>query len=158
MPSRLCFEMAFLSYTVYMSVLCDTDRNFVPMLSNLIDKEYERCMQKQRIKSIAKSAVQFVLNPRFLLCFGIAWLITNGWSYIFLGIGTYYGIGWMIAAGGGYLTFLWFPFTPEKLVTVLIAMWLLKLLFPNDEKTLGVLKRLYEKYRIKRKSRNKNQE
>ena len=78
-------------------------------------------------------------NPRFLLCFGIAWMITNGWSYILFGIGTYFGIGWMIAVSGAYLAFLWLPISPEKIVTVAIAIGLLRLIFPKDEKTLGVL-------------------
>ncbi|MBQ1477168.1 MAG: hypothetical protein IIZ33_03375 [Erysipelotrichaceae bacterium] len=26
-------------------------------------------------------------DPRYILCFLIAWMITNGWAYIFLGIG-----------------------------------------------------------------------
>ena len=108
-------------------------------------------MMKEKLKKIIK----FIVNPRFLLCFGIAWLITNGWSYILLGAGTFYDIGWMIAVAGAYLTFLWLPVSPEKIVTVLIAMWLLKVLFPNDQRTLGVLKELYEKYKIKRKSKRK---
>lgn len=112
-------------------------------------------MLKQKIKSIIKTVIQFIINPRFLLCFGIAWLITNGWSYILLGIGTLFDIGWMVAVAGGYLTFLWLPISPEKLVTLLLAMWLLKLLFPNDQKTLGVLKSLYVKYKIKRNSKKK---
>lgn len=105
------------------------------------------------IREKLKKLVQFIMNPRFLLCFGIAWLITNGWSYILLGIGTYYRIDWMITVSGAYLAFLWLPISPEKIVTVLIAMWLLRLLFPNDKKTLGVMKDLYQKYRIKRKSK-----
>ena len=32
------------------------------------------------MKKIIKTVVQFILNPHFLICFGIAWLITNGWS------------------------------------------------------------------------------
>ncbi|MBE6650652.1 MAG: hypothetical protein E7613_04995 [Ruminococcaceae bacterium] len=106
-------------------------------------------MNLQKIKTIAQVVLQFLLNPRFLLCFGIAWLITNGWSYILLGIGTFYGIHWMTAAAGAYLTFLWLPISPEKLVTLLLAMWFLKMLFPNDQKTLGVLKGIYEKYKRK---------
>ena len=94
---------------------------------------------------------QFIFNPRFLLCFGIAWFITNGWSYIMLGAGTYLGIGWMITVSGAYLAFLWIPFTPEKIITVTIAMFLLKLLFPNDEKTLGQLKIIYAKAKIRNK-------
>ena len=110
-------------------------------------------MLKQKIKKI----IQFILNPRLILCFGIAWLITNGWSYILFGIGTYYGIGWMIAVGGAYLTFLWLPISPEKIVTVIISIWLLRLLFPKDEKTLGTLRELREKYKIK-KNKEKTRE
>lgn len=85
-----------------------------------------------------------------MLCFGIGWMITNGWSYIMLGVGTYYNIGWMIAVAGAYLTFLWLPISPEKIVTVAIAMALLRWLFPKDEKTLGVLKEIHEKANAKR--------
>ena len=116
---------------------------------------------KKKIKVI----VQFILNPRFLLCFGIAWLITNGWSYIVLAIGTLFQIPWMITVSGAYMALLWFPFTPEKLITLIIAMALLKWLFPNDQKTLGILKELYaktkeksRKYREKRKKQKKMSE
>lgn len=115
---------------------------------------------KEKIKQIIKKAIQFLLNPRFLLCFGLAWMITNGWSYVFVGVGTVYKIGWMFAVGTAYLTFLWFPFTPEKIVTVFIAIALLKWLFPKDEKTLAVLQKMYQaakdalkKQRKKRKKR-----
>jgi len=96
---------------------------------------------KERLKKI----LQFITNPRLLLCFGLAWIITNGWSYILLAVGTWLGIGWMIAVSGAYLTFLWLPISPEKIVTVAIAMALLRFLFPNDQKTLGVLKNMYAK-------------
>lgn len=96
---------------------------------------------KQKIKKI----LQFIANPRLLLCFGLAWIITNGWSYILLAVGTWLGIGWMIAVATAYLAFLWLPISPEKIVTVAIAMGLLRLLFPNDQKTLGVLKNMYAK-------------
>ena len=112
---------------------------------------------KDKIKAFLKAAIRFIANPRLLLCFGIAWLITNGWSYIMLGIGTYYGIEWMIAVAGGYLTFLWLPISPEKILTVLIAMGLLKLIFPKDEKTLGVLRGIYAKYKTKRKNKSKSE-
>ncbi len=97
------------------------------------------------MKQKTKKIIQFIANPKLLLCFGIAWIITNGWSYIFLGIGTYYGIGWMVAVSVAYLTFLWLPVSPEKIVTFLIAIGLLRLLFPKDEKTLAVLKSGFEK-------------
>lgn len=107
------------------------------------------------IKAKIKKFVQFLLNPRLVLCFGLAWMITNGWSYILLGIGTYFGIGWMIAVSGAYLTFLWIPVTPEKIVTVAIAILLLRFLFPNDKKTLAVLKDMRERIKanVKRKKK-----
>lgn len=106
---------------------------------------------KEKIKEVFKKIIYFLFNPRFLLCFGIGWMITNGWSYIMLGVGTYYNIGWMIAVAGAYLTFLWLPISPEKIVTVAIAMALLRWFFPKDEKTLGVLKEMHEKMHEKRK-------
>ena len=96
---------------------------------------------KQKLKKI----VQFIANHRLLLCFGLAWLITNGWSYILLAVGTWLGKTWMIAVAGAYLTFLWLPISPEKLVTFAIAILLLRWLFPHDEKTLGTLKAGYAK-------------
>lgn len=90
------------------------------------------------MKNKLKKVLEFVANPRLLLCFGLAWMITNGWSYILLGLGTYYEIGWMAAVAGTYLTILWFPFSPEKIITFGISIILLKWLFPNDRKTLGV--------------------
>ena len=82
------------------------------------------------------------MNPRLLLCLGLAWMITNGWSYILFAIGTACGIEWMAAVGGGYMALLWVPATPEKLLTCIIAIFLLKRLFPHDTKTLGVLHEL----------------
>lgn len=94
---------------------------------------------KEKIKRWLKTAIEFCLNPRFLLCFGIAWLITNGWCYIMVALGTALKVGWMIAVGGAYAAALWVPFTPEKIITVIIAIALLRLLFPNDQKTLKKL-------------------
>ena len=96
-------------------------------------------------KRLIRKALEFILNPRFLLCFGAGWMITNGWSYLMMAAGTYWGIPWMITVSGAYLAFLWFPFSPEKLVTVTIAIWLLNRLFPNDTKTLAVLKTIKQK-------------
>lgn len=87
-----------------------------------------------KFKEKFKKTIGFLLNPHFLLCLGIAWLITNGWSYILLGIGTYYGIGWMIAVASAYLAFLWLPISPEKIAIFAIALALLRWLFPNDKK------------------------
>lgn len=116
-------------------------------------------------KELFVKIAEFIFNPRFLLCFGLAWIITNGWSYIMFGIGAYFKIEWMIAVAGAYLAFLWLPISPEKIVTLLISMALLQWLFPNDEKTLGMLKSLYSKARThwkdrkdKKKSKNEKVE
>lgn len=100
----------------------------------------------QRIKSI----LQFLFNPPLLICFGIAWMITNGWSYLLFAFGVYFDIPLLIGIASAYLAFLWIPFTPEKLVTVIIAIALLKHFFPQDEKTLKKLEMLYETYKSKK--------
>ena len=86
--------------------------------------------------------LQFIFNPRFVLCFGVAWMVTNGWSYILFGLGSYFQNTLMLTISGAYLSFLWLPVSPEKLATLAIAIVLLKKLFPNDEKTLLVLTNL----------------
>jgi len=90
-------------------------------------------------RSVKKWILVF-LNPHMLLCFGIAWMITNGWSYVLAGIGTLAHLPWMTAIGVTWLSIVWLPFTPEKILTLLIAVFLLRLLFPKDEKTLAVVK------------------
>ena len=92
------------------------------------------------MKDKLKKVIRFITNPRLLLCVAIAWLITNGWSYILFGVGSYFSIHWMTAVAGAYIAFLWLPISPEKIVTFAIAIALLRLLFPNDQKTLAVLK------------------
>lgn len=112
------------------------------------------------MKEKLKKVVQFIANPRLLLCFGIAWLITNGWSYILLALGSLLGIGWMIAVASAYLTFLWLPISPEKIVTVAITIALLRWLFPNDQKTLGAMKEAYAKLKaaLKRRKDHKKED
>ena len=112
------------------------------------------------MKEKLKIIVEFVANPRLVFCFGIAWMITNGWSYVMLGLGTFFQVGWMIAVSSAYLAFLWVPFTPEKIVTTIIAIFLLRWLFPRDEKTLGMLLKLRDSLRQKRqeKKEQKKQE
>ncbi len=118
-------------------------------------------MKKEKVKQGAKKTLWFLLNPRFLLCFGVAWILTNGWSYILMAIGTWFRIEWMMAVAGAYLAFLWLPVSPEKILTVTIAIALLKWLFPNDTKTLAVLVGWYRKAKSvvagkKAKKKNRN--
>lgn len=117
-------------------------------------------LNREKLIEIAKKVLYCISNPRLLLCFGIAWMITNGWSYVMMGIGTFFGIQWMMAVSGAYLAFLWLPISPEKIVTLAIAIFLLKKLFPHDTKTLGLLhelhmktKALYQKEKDKKKKK-----
>ncbi len=111
------------------------------------------------MKKSAKKILHFIVNPHFLLCFAVAWMITNGWSYILLGLGTYLEIEWMIALSGAYLAFLWLPISPEKIVTLAIAIALLRGWLPRDKKTLAVLRELHAKAlrSIKRKKRDRSE-
>lgn len=97
------------------------------------------------MKKTVLKIIRFILNPRLLLCILLAWFITNGWSYVALAIGSYFRIIWLMTVSGTYLTLLWLPFTPEKIITFAIAIALLQKLFPNDLKTLAVLKELHKK-------------
>ncbi|MBR6695697.1 MAG: hypothetical protein IKL70_04710 [Oscillospiraceae bacterium] len=106
---------------------------------------------KEKLKKIK----DFILNPRLLLCLLIGWMITNGWSYILLALGTIFEIEWMLAVSGGYIAFLWLPLSPEKVITVGIAIFLMQKFFPDDEKTLAVLKDLYKN--VKESSQNRKQ-
>lgn len=98
------------------------------------------------MKEKLRKFILFILNPRLLFCFGVAWMITNGWSYLAFAVGSLYEIEWLVAIATAYLAFLWVPMTPEKIVTVIIAIWLLRLLFPKDEKTLKILKDMHESF------------
>ncbi len=113
---------------------------------------------KLDIKKQIKKLLMFLLNPRLILCFLAGWMITNGWSYIMLGIGTFFGIPWMIAVAGAYLAFLWIPATPEKIVTIAIAIFFLRIFFPKDKYTLGVLREMsaMAKASLKKKKKKKD--
>ncbi len=95
---------------------------------------------KNRILKTLKKWLMVILNPRLLLCLFVAWMITNGWSYVFTVLGTAFDIQWMVITGTAYMSLLWVPFTPEKILTVIIAIFLMRLVFPNDKKTIGVLR------------------
>lgn len=110
------------------------------------------------MKNKIKKIIQFIANPRLLFCIVLAWFITNGWSYLMFGIGTYLKIHWMVAVSGAYLAFLWLPVSPEKIVTFAIAIALLRWIFPKDEKTLAVLKEFYTKAKNVIKSKKAKRE
>lgn len=105
-----------------------------------MERDYEKTPLKTRIFNTIKKWVMVVLNPRLLLCLFVAWMITNGWSYVFVALGTLLDITWMIVTGTAYMSLLWVPFTPEKILTVVIAIFLMRVIFPRDKKTVAVLK------------------
>ena len=107
------------------------------------------------IMSKLKKLIEFILNPRFLLCFGLAWMITNGWCYIFIAAGSFYDIEWMFYVGTTYLAFLWLPITPEKIITIPLAIAFLKAFFPKDQQTLAVLMQMYQKAKDALKGKKK---
>ena len=98
---------------------------------------------KEGLKKIA----QFLLNPRLVICVAIAWMITNGWSYVLFALGTFFHIQWMTVVAGAYLAFLWIPFTPEKIFTFAIAMAVLRRWY---EKAKNAVRRKREEHREKK--------
>ncbi len=130
----LCTVMIFISFACY------TKANLTALIKMQLPQFIGGIM-----KSKLRTIYNFIANPRLLSCILVAWFITNGWSYVMFAVGTHYEISWMIAVSGAYLAFLWLPVSPEKLVTFAIAIALLRWLFPDDNKTLAVLKQLYDK-------------
>ena len=110
------------------------------------------------MKAKIKYWLKRLCNWRFLICFGLAWMITNGWSYVFIFLGTRLDIKWMSITGTTYLAFLWLPFTPEKLITIPIALWFLKIFFPSDKSIHEELNKELEQEKISlRKKQNKKE-
>lgn len=98
-----------------------------------------------------KKFIKFLFNWRFALSFGIAWLITNGWAYIALGIGLWFDIKWLSAVAGAYTAFLYLPFTLEKLITIPLAIFICKIIFPKQKKIQDELNVLLEEEKKKLK-------
>ena len=92
------------------------------------------------------SGIKVYLRPftsfRFLLSFGVAWMLTNGWAYLIafapLGLPE-----WIVWFSRWYIGFLYLPWTPEKLVTIPMAIWFHIRLFKNDDKTHKQLQDMY---------------
>ena len=94
--------------------------------------------------NIIKEKVKPFLNIKFLLSFFCAWMVTNGWSYLFVVLGPVLNLKWMTTVGVSYQTFLWLPCTPEKIVTIPLAIFLHRIIFPRDFKNLEKLNRMFE--------------
>lgn len=93
------------------------------------------------LKERLRPWLRAVTNPHLLISLALAWFLTNGWAYCALGAGAYFDIGWLRNIGTVYIGLLWLPGTPEKLVTFALAMLLLRLFFPEDTRTLAMVRR-----------------
>lgn len=109
-------------------------------------------IEKSSVKKRLKKLLAALLNPSFLLCFGLAWMITNGWCYLFLLLGSLLSCTWMTIVGGAYASLLWLPFTPEKILTLSLAILFLRWFFPHDQRTLQALRDEYSLLRQKLRS------
>ena len=116
-------------------------------MKEILWKEGKRMGKRTRgLWKKIKQLIRLLLNWRFLICFGIAWMITNGWSYVLFALGTVTGSAWMLAVSGAYLAFLWLPISPEKIVTCAIALILVRFLFPRHRDALRAqLKEIFGK-------------
>lgn len=85
--------------------------------------------ERDGIIAFLKAIWDYIRDWRTFISFFIAWMITNGWCYVFIVLGTWLKIKWMKITGWSYLAFLWLPITPEKIVTIPLGMGIKKLLF-----------------------------
>lgn len=86
-----------------------------------------------KIKIKLKQIIKFFADWRMAICFILAWMITNGWAYLFIAFGSLFEIKWMLGIGTGYIAILWLPCTPEKLITIPLSVAIKKLLFKKEK-------------------------
>ncbi len=87
----------------------------------------------KRLLTKIKTYIAPFLNWRILIIYLPIWFIMSGWTYLFIYLGTRHHVGWMLAAGTFWATVLWLPFTPEKLITVPLTLYLYVKLFGHKE-------------------------
>ena len=78
-------------------------------------------------------------------------MITNGWSYISFAISSIFDISWLKVVATTYISLLWLPFTPEKILTFIIALFIMKKIFPQDQKSIQELENMINKEKRKNK-------
>lgn len=104
---------------------------------------------KKKLLKLLKTLKNFFVNPHLVICFAIAWIITNGWAYASLVFGTRFGIKWLTVVAGAYIAVLYSPLCAEGILTFIIAIGLMKLLFPKDEKTLRLIRVYFRRYKTR---------
>lgn len=92
------------------------------------------------------------LSWRILVCYLPFWFIFTGWTYVALAIGN----TWWKTISGVWLGIMWMPFAPEKLITIPLAIWLHKKLFPRH--STNDLDSILEKEKASVRGRNKKGE
>ncbi len=83
-----------------------------------------------------KNLFRIFADSRFLLCFGLRRLETDGWSYISFTGGIRMRWDVLQRIVGTYMVLLRELFTPEKIICFFSAVWLTKRFFPNDQRSL----------------------
>ena len=81
-------------------------------------------------------------NLKFAISFGLAWVITNGIWYVFAFVPMRLP-DWLVWFSRSYIAFLYIPTTPEKLITIPMAIFFQTQLFKGDEKTKAQLNDMY---------------
>ena len=87
----------------------------------------------KRLLTKIKTYISPFLNWRILIIYVPIWFIMSGWTYLFIYLGTRHHVGWMLAAGTFWATVLWLPFTPEKLITIPLTLFIYVKLFGHKE-------------------------
>ena len=78
----------------------------------------------KRLWTKIKTYISPFLNWRILIIYLPIWFIMSGWTYLFIYLGTRHHISWMLASGTFWATILWLPFTPEKLITIPLTLFI----------------------------------
>lgn len=70
------------------------------------------------------------LTLKMIPCLFLAWVITNGWAYVFVTVGPILGLRWMTIVGSTWIAILWMPWTLEKpLITIPLACLIYRLIY-----------------------------
>lgn len=96
-------------------------------------KQIRYILQDQDTKDLFLKIWNYIKDWRTALSFFIAWNITNGWSYVFVILGSWLKIKWMRTVGISYLSLLWAA-VPEKYITIPLGMGIKKILFRRHKK------------------------
>lgn len=103
-------------------------------------------------------------NWRFLVSYFIPFMLINGWAWIGVFLMPVIGSNWFTIAATTWLGILWLPCTPEKLITIPLAIFIhTKIFGPKDPKTREDLEKMYSEAKadwqsIKNKFKKKNKD